>query len=543
MRDCKTEETAVIGLLLAEPAECVPEAMRLGVKAEWFTDDTWRVFWIAIDRLWHRGAIGEADAMAIYTEARKVSEEPEITKRYSARVDVKKVESAITQTTAPNALPYHIDQLRQADIERRVRAAGLAASTAFAHRDAVETAIALRAEIDSILAGEVSSRKIDAAAIYREILEEYRTAYQKRIVEKDLRWSPGLKMPWPALTALMNGLEPGLGIIAARPSVGKTLFAVNLMRYWCDTGIHVVFNTLDMQSKALLRRFIAERARVSISKARFSPTKFDLSAMEKAATACAAYPLQAVAIKDVDEFRTFCMIERAAGRCQIAVVDYLGLLHSTKVDNGNEYARVSYVSGALKNLSNELGIPVIALCQLNRDVAKSDSNREPGLVDLRGSGSIEQDAFWVILLHRQDDVVNGTWRTSPPVQLTDGSNPASVLDLDSIFVILCKAQNGKLGKMPFVFRKNYLSCSLGDPSARPLVRHEGHGVTAREVCDYTPMFSKVTADWRHDPFEAVLRSNGALIESTDAIAADTPPPVQQELATAHDDEEEEEDYQ
>ncbi len=521
VKDTLKTERAVIGAVLMDPARCIPVAVSCGAEADWFADDTAHVAWMAVASLWRRGLCGEADMVAILNEFRRIAETAEVKKKFAPRVDAAAWDELIDGATSSASLEYHLGELRDAHVARCVQRAVQKTSAAFATSDAVTAAIGLRSEIDAILAGNASAagRRVSLGEVANELLGEYELAHQRRIVEKDLHWTPGYRFPWAPMTAMMNGLEPGLGIIAARPSVGKTLFALNLIRYWCDTGVKVVFNSLDMEQHSLVRRFVAERARVSIKKARFSPTQADLAAMRTAADELAAWPLSMVEIRDVEEFESFCMIEHAAGRCQIAVVDYLGLLHSSRVDNANEYARVSYVSDKLKTIANRLRIPVIALCQLNREITKDAGlNRLPGLADLRGSGSIEQDAFWVLFLHRDERTVNGVWRDTPPTQLVPpATSAASLRALDSVLAVLCKAQNGELGSLPFVFRKNYLSCSLGDWRTPPTRTAVGYGAAAKEVTDYSAQFAKVCTDWRHDPLEEVLRRQGALIDLDETV--------------------------
>lgn len=318
--------------------------------------------------------------------------------------------------------------------------------------------------------------------IYDSIMAEYEEAYRMRVDRngpRDLTWTPGYKMPWPRLTKMLNGLRAGMHVVAARPSVGKTAYAVNLIRFWCDNGIKVVFNSLDMPRKEAMRRFLTERSRVSLRKACFSPTETDLKALADAREEISKWPLTFVEIRDVDEFKSFCMIEKAAGRLQIVVIDYLQLMHSRRLgrEDAVEYARISYVSDAVKSLANELEVPVIALCQLNRESTKSDrAGSMPGLADLRGSGSIEQDAFTVTILHRDQRVVDG-WASTPPRRLIPGGlDPRAQIygadDLDAVWWILCKAQNGGTGMFPFVPRKNtspgiWATATHAPPKAQP----------------------------------------------------------------------------
>lgn len=521
MTDPADTEAAFVGALLGNPAEQAARAMAAGVKADWFADDTWAVVWTAVENVWRRGQIDRADAVTILTESRRVYADEAVREKWpAARLDVGRFTAAMDLPAFD--VTRHAEDLREAAFGRRLEAEVRKTLADLATMSPEAAALDLRRRVDALLAGTAEIRKLDVRRVYGEILDEYRTAHRMRVAAdgpRDLSWCPGFRFPWAPMTAMMNGLEPGLGVIAARPSVGKTLFALNLIRYWCDHGIRVVLNSLDMADRSLLRRFVAERSRVSIGKAKFSPTARDLAAMEAAAGECAEYPLTVVGIDDVDEFRTFVQVEKSAGRCDVVVVDYLGLLHTRQVRAGDEYATVSYCSDVLKGMANRMGLPVIALCQLNRDSAKADAAREPGLCDLRGSGKIEQDAYWALFLHREEAVVNGTWRTAPPTQLCPpGASAASVAGLDSVFAILCKSQNGALGKLPFVFRKNYLSAHLGDWRAKPAKSETGYGATKRTAYDWTPCFSKVCRDWRRDPFEETLAAQGALIRLSDDAA-------------------------
>lgn len=513
-QDVADIEAALIGAVLASPAEMAAAAIRRGVKAEWFEAECWEATWTAVAAMFGDGRIATADAVTILNETRRILGTEAGQKKWpGARVSAEDYQRAIDRGAYDVAGLAR--DLREVAMARAVRGAMNAAHVALGNTSPEVVIGELRRSLDSILAGAVNGKRVDAAAVYDSILADYREAHKMRVDPdgpRDLTWCPGYKFPWAPMTAMMNGLEPGLGVIAARPSVGKTLFALNLIRYWCDCGLHVVFNSLDMANKSLMRRFVAERARVSIAKAKFSPTRGDLAAMERAVGDCKAMPLTQVEIDDVDEFRTFVQIEKSAGRCDIVVVDYLGLMHTRAVRAGDEYATVSYVSDCLKGLANHFELPVVALAQLNRDSAKGDVIREPGLVDLRGSGKVEQDAYWVMFLHREEGVVNGSWRDNPPVQLVAPPASAGALaGLDSVFAILCKSQNGALGRLPFVFRKNYLSAHLGDWRAAPSKKTTGFGATARVGYDYTANFSKVCSDWRRDPIEDVLARQGALI--------------------------------
>ena len=533
MSQSAKNEAAFWGALLSDPAASMARAIERGVQVDWFAEDPWAVVWLACEAIWKRGAMESADAISILAESQRIAESEAAKKYPAARLEWPVFEEAISLSALD--VTAHIPYLADAHMARQWRQVQCRAARTIDAGDPIGALTQVRTEVDAVLAGAAACRKVDIGGICDSCAAEADEAYRMRVDPngpRDLNWTPGYKMPWPELTGKLGGLEPGLHVIAARPSVGKTSFAINLMRFWLDQGYRVVFDSLDMDKKAVMWRFISERARVSIKKVRFAPTGHDLEAVNKAKVACSKMPLTFCQIRDVDEFRSFCQIEQSAGRLQIVVVDYLGLLHSRKVNNGNEYERVSYVSDALKSLSIDLGVPVVALCQLNRDVAKSDSKRMPGLSDLRGSGAIEQDAYTVTLLHRDERVVNGTWKTNPPVNLMP--KPASYYPgmplygidaLDSVWAIVCKAQNYGTGQLPFVVRKNYFTWSLADYHAKPLLTTTGCGATAATIEDNTPLFARVHSDWRNDPIEDILEAQGTLIRSSGyAMADDAPPP-------------------
>lgn len=553
--DC---EKSLIGALLAAPEKIV-DAIEAGVTAAWFELDQTSLTWSALEAMFRRGEIESATPTNVMTEARRIAKQPH-ERRVADLVTAAEYERAIDLSGVGSSLAATLRILRNATIERRVRRAAQDTFTTFdEYADGLEPVRKLAAALNEIMDSSSAVKKISPRAVFDSILAEYNEAYRMRVAAdgpRDLRWTPGLPMPWPKLTEVMNGLRAGLHVIAARPSVGKTAFALNCIRFWAERGLNVLFCSLDMPRKEVLRRVLADLSRVSIRKAGYSPTHDDLRTMGGAATRASEWPLTVVETHDVDDLRTVCTIDAAANRLDVVVVDYLQLLHARALgrEDAVEYARVSYVSDGMKRLANSLNVPVVALAQLNREVVRdAAAGRMPGLADLRGSGSIEQDAFTVTILHRDQAVVDrwargeGTEaaRRLIPGAMENAAYNYNLTDLDAIWWVLCKAQNGPTGKLPFVVRKKYFAWMLGDFAAQPIKKTVGYGSTAREVVDNSPKFERVHADWRHDAIEDVLRKQGALIEDGDGVIqpapADecpsrpaaapepTPPPEQDEL--------------
>lgn len=227
------------------------------------------------------------------------------------------------------------------------------------------------------------------------------TALGELITAYESGASRGLMTGFRDLDRILGGLKPQqLVILAARPSVGKTALALNIADHLAGQGVPVGFFSLEMASRELAERLMCARARIDSSAFRSgSPNQRELQAFVGTAAALSKAPLY---ISDKGGLTMAQLASRARRMVQrhgikLLAVDYLGLLRSGEKSR-NRYEETSLISQGLKALAKELNLPVLALAQLNRDSERED--REPRLSDLRDSGSIEQDADIVALLHR-----------------------------------------------------------------------------------------------------------------------------------------------
>jgi replicative DNA helicase len=197
-----------------------------------------------------------------------------------------------------------------------------------------------------------------------------------------------------------GGLLPGeLQIIAARPGNGKTSLAMQVAKWTAEKGRPVLFVSLEMKSTELVCRTLCGMTEIeSRTLRRGEALQTDIDRLEKA-----NHDLESLPFRIFDPPTATVQRIRATARMQAAsaagldllVVDYIGLVEPRdKRQQRNE--QVSEITAALKRLAKEINIPVIALCQLNREADGS----EPRLSHLRESGSIEQDADVVLFLHR-----------------------------------------------------------------------------------------------------------------------------------------------
>lgn len=529
-------EDGLIGSALMYPTEVVPKAIEAGVLPDWFVNETWRAVWAAVlDEFTASGVPGDLDngefVLAVLDRAKKNSARPKSpTAGVEVRVD--DLQNAMDCVATSAHVNHHLSILRSEAMLRRL---GLA-QTQF-HKDLREVEVPdaigrLNSRLTQILADSMGAKQVPVSKLIDSVLGEYREARRIRIDEKRLDYTPGIPLPWPIVNLKANGVQAGLYYVGARPSVGKTAFVLNFIRFWCEKGIKVGFDSLDMATLQLLKRPLGEMSRVSFNKASFgTTTQEDVKAMEAAAAKIRDWPLALVDFRDVDQLRAWSCAMRSVKRLDVLVVDFVQLLRASRHFSNSE-ERIEYVSGVLKSIAIDLQIPVIALSQLNRECEK-DGGRVPTASDLRGSGALEQDAFAVWILHRdkevkaQWDTVDSTGRSGAPLGLTPGFSQIEFKGIDPVRFIIAKNQNGQAGPdvwFPFVFYKKYCCIMLGDVDAQPIVKTTGYGVSARETADYAPKYARVHADWRHDALEAALRTNRALIEEDlDAKAAPSAP--------------------
>jgi replicative DNA helicase len=242
---------------------------------------------------------------------------------------------------------------------------------------------------------------------------------------------------------LTAGLHPEeLTIIAARPGVGKTAFALNLISNMAAKGIKSVFISREMSQIQLTKRLIANITPIDGNKLRICKllTDEDWAKIGDAAGEIGDWDL---IINDelatVQEIRTYCRELKNKGKLDMLVVDYLQLCRSSGKHESRRQ-EIEEISRQFKEMSMEFEVPVIVLSQLSRDNAKN--GRVPELHDLRESGSIEQDADNVIFLHVPKD--------------TDQTQ-----DIFDLQVIIGKQRNGPTGYIFLkYFKKTFKLCNI-----------------------------------------------------------------------------------
>jgi len=198
-----------------------------------------------------------------------------------------------------------------------------------------------------------------------------------------------------------NGLhKEELTVIGARPGVGKTTFALQIAEKIARGGVKVAIVSLEMSENQIIQKLIAKNASIDSNKIR---TGF-LDEKEQEKVTMAAIKISDLPISINTKARTIEQIEMYARKLKnkenlgLLIIDYIQLIKSKNRFNSREQ-EVAEITRTLKLLSLELKIPVVGLCQLNRNAART----EPTLADLRESGAIEQDADNVIFLYKENE--------------------------------------------------------------------------------------------------------------------------------------------
>ena len=258
----------------------------------------------------------------------------------------------------------------------------------------------------------------------------------------------GLATGFTVFDQMTDGLHPGeMIIVAARPSMGKTALAMNIVE-------HVALNleepkpvgvfSLEMSTQQLVQRMLCSRARVNMKKIRSGM----LARAEhgKLNDAAAALSESSIFIDDtasltILELRAKARRMRDRHRIELIAIDYLQLCRSTsRRGQDNRQIEIAEISSGIKALAKELEIPIIVLAQLNRQPEQRGGGK-PRMSDLRESGSLEQDADVVALLVR------------PEVYEDDEDTKSDLAGKAEL--LIAKQRNGPIGEIPLTFIKEY----------------------------------------------------------------------------------------
>ena len=304
-------------------------------------------------------------------------------------------EAAEWTAAIPGNLTWYLKELRKAKTFRRLDDLATAIR---GHVDGGQDPDWIAGWIESQVNAIIRRQECTIATIGQAAQQALDRIAEARSKQSDVGRSSGL----PCVDQVLGGMfNNDLIILAARPSIGKTAMAVQLGMNVASSYGRVLMVSLEMSQTDIAMRLIARNSGVPMNELRNAKT---MEEREFQRIGVAVEDLQAVQMSmlasrnvTAGKIRAAAKLQRSMTGLEMVIVDYIGLVKAADFRKPR-WEQISEISSQLKDLAMELEIPVVVLCQLNRTADKE----KPMLSHLRDSGSIEQDADVVMLLHRED---------------------------------------------------------------------------------------------------------------------------------------------
>ncbi len=421
-------EESVLGAMLLEPSS-VDSAME-DLTAGSFYDPRHQMIFSAMTAL-----VAEHTPVDIVTVSTKLREQGNL-----EAVGGAVVLAGLSEKVGSAAhLEYYIKILKQKTIQR-----DLISASYDILRDSFDDSInvddlidAAQTKVYDAIQSNVRKEVKDIGSIIKDVMGD---------IEKQQNTTglSGVPSGFVSIDRITQGWQPSdLIIVAARPSVGKTAFALNIARNAAvDHHMPVAVFSLEMSCNQLAKRLVVSETGLSADKIK-GALKLEDYEWEQLEYRIKDLARAALYIDDtpslpIMEFRTKAKNLVKNKGVRLIVVDYLQLMQAPEQAKGGlREQEVAYISRTLKATAKELDIPIIALSQLSRNsVQRQGSGGKPMLSDLRESGSIEQDADMVIFIHRPDYI-----------GLSD--NPG---DKEKTQIIIAKHRNGETADLDMIFK-------------------------------------------------------------------------------------------
>ncbi|MBW8000714.1 MAG: replicative DNA helicase [Planctomycetes bacterium] len=423
-------EAAVIGSMILNPV-CVGEVIEILPSCEAFYRPQHQMMFDALVTLYEKSYGEKLDAVLLRDELKKKNHLEDIGGvEYIAKV----MESV---PSAANAVYYaKIVKDKQILRELIVAASDIVNS---AYDGGGEPSGKLDDAERKIFA--ITNKKITGNA---EIIKDLVTEAYSRIEQREGQHVTGIPTGYFELDEMTAGLQNGeMIVIAGRPSMGKTALALNIAEHiGVENKISVAVFSLEMGRQQLAERFLCSLGKVESQLVRKG--MLDEEHYRKLADASGLLFEAPIYIDDTAsltplELRAKARRLKSRFDIRCIVVDYMQLMHMGTSRVESRQQEITTISRYIKALARELNIPVIVLSQLNR-AAEGREGHRPRMSDLRESGSIEQDADVVMLLHREDYYHRGE---------------AGYEDDNTAEVIIAKQRNGPTGSISLTFREKF----------------------------------------------------------------------------------------
>lgn len=423
-------EEAVIGAMLVE-ANCVDDALDQ-LQSSSFYSPKYRMIFEAISKLNQEHV--QVDVLTVAQQLKKEKQLEDV----GGNVALVELSQKIG---AAAHVERYIQILKEKDIQRKLISASYEILKD-SYDDSVnvdDLIVSAQGRVFDAIQDNNKNEVIEIGAAINEAINRV-----QKLQESGSKYS-GVRTGFKSLDDVTMGFQPSdLIILAARPSVGKTAFVMNIARNASvDFNTPVAIFSLEMPAVQLATRLMIGETGLDASKLKggnkFEP--YEWTQLEEKLKGLSKAPLY---IDDtpslpIYEFRSKAKRLVAQKGVKLIIVDYLQLMQGPKELRGMREQEVAAISRTLKATAKELQVPIIALSQLSRQaVQRQTSNNRPQLSDLRESGSIEQDADMVMFIHRLD--YQGM-----------SENPE---DKGRTQLIIAKHRNGQVGDIELMFRSS-----------------------------------------------------------------------------------------
>ncbi len=360
-----------------------------------------------------------------------------------------------TYAPSPGHFRHHLQHVKDKFVLRSIiHHSNEAIAQAYDAPDEVAALLdTVEAKILAIREGSETNKTITIKQSVEEVIEQFQALLAGE------QGAQGISTGFEELDRMSSGLKPGeMFVIAARPSMGKTSFMMNMVEHICmDQGKASMVFSCEMSAFQLVQRLVFSRSQFAISQLSrgYTPSKGDLQRIQRSAleTSAARLFIDDTPGISINELRAKARRKKRDEDIQFVAIDYLQLMKSrTKQAENSREREIAEISAGIKGLAKELGIPIVILAQLNRgpEGRTGKSLGVPRMSDLRESGAIEQDADMVGLLYRTAYYADSA---------EEKEQEAGKAEL-----VLAKNRNGATGNIPLTFVAELMRFESGPPA-------------------------------------------------------------------------------
>ncbi|MBN2426148.1 MAG: replicative DNA helicase [Calditrichaceae bacterium] len=431
-------EQAVLGALLLD-SEAVAKAVE-SLEPGFFYRKSHQLIFEAMTALFEKNR--EIDLITLAEELNKRSALDDVGGNYYLAEVANSVPSSAN-------IEYHLEIIKQKALSRRlIKDCEVIIQRAFDQNEEIDELL----DFSEQQIFEISEKRLKKGfASINPILHQTFERIDK-LYHSSRSGVTGVATGYKKLDELTAGFQPSdLIVLAGRPSMGKTAFALNIARNAAiDYGIPVGIFSLEMSSEALVLRLLCTESKVNQMSVRTG--KLSKEEMSRLTDHVAKLMNAPIYIDDspslnVLELRAKARRLKAEHNIQMLIIDYLQLMEGTKAENRQQ--EITHISRSIKGIAKELDIPVLALSQLSRAVESRDRTKKPQLSDLRESGAIEQDADVVMFVYRPEYYQIMEFEDT-------GMSTHNMCE-----IMIGKQRNGPTGNTRLTFLKEY--GKFGDP--------------------------------------------------------------------------------